>query len=306
VSIPISSTEEILKALKEHPDWRRQVLQELLSGSGDVVRRLLREEPALKDELRREILTEELLRLPARFEAAQNTILELIHESEEARRRDSHAIWEAIGRLTERMDRLTERFEAAEEARVRDSQAVWEAIGRLTERFEAAEGARVRDSQAIWEAIRGLTQGVSQLSERVGKVEGDSLELMVGMNPDKFLWEIAEEIRRMKHEDLKKILQAASQVISPQDMQSVMQLDCCFGGKRGGKSVFLAVEVSSTLFEEDVEKAANRSVILATALRQSPRLSRIPVIPVVVGRSIKREAEEAARRKNVSVILKQG
>jgi phage shock protein A len=298
MSTPISSTEELLQALKEHPEWRAKVLEALLSGSGQFLRKLLQEDPSLREELRKEILTEDLLRLPAKFEAAEG-----------ARHRDSQAVWEAIRRLTERMEGLVA-------AQTRTEQH----LGQLTARVDQVEQQLARLTarvDQVEQQLARLTEIVSQLAEnqqqinrrlernehRVDELLGRTLEMAIRMAPSKFLGDLVDKLEEVSVWDIKAILQAAGSVLSPEEGKQVRQLDFCFRGKRGGRWRFLAVEASNTVFPEDVNRAAQRAAIFAKAIAQNPRLSRIPVLPVVIGSSIVPEAQEIAQQKNVSVIL---
>jgi chromosome segregation ATPase len=68
VSLPISSTEDILKALREHPEWRSKVLEELLSSPQEI------------ELAGQKILTQDLLKLPDRLEELRVELLAEIKE----------------------------------------------------------------------------------------------------------------------------------------------------------------------------------------------------------------------------------
>jgi len=113
---------------------RRTVREEFL--------RLLHESPTFRDEVRRILLTEELLDLPARTERLRAEM----HE-------ELTRIWQAIGAQTERMERvevqiasLTERMERVEAQ-----------IASLTERMERVEAQ-----------IASLTERIDTLTRQIG------------------------------------------------------------------------------------------------------------------------------------------
>jgi hypothetical protein len=121
--MPIHSPGDILAALREHPEWKKELLNAFLS------------DPVETEEIRNRLLSREWIELPGKFALAEesrksdvHTLLDLFQKGEEARRKDSKAIWEAIGRLTERVDRLT----------IRMDQLI-EQVSKLAERTEIHE-----------------------------------------------------------------------------------------------------------------------------------------------------------------------
>ncbi|WP_142660779.1 hypothetical protein [Methylacidimicrobium tartarophylax] len=301
MSVPIHSSGDILAALREHPEWKKELLNAFLS------------DPVETEEIRNRLLSRELIELPGKFARAEesrksdvHTLLDLFQKGEEARQKDSKAVWEAIGRLTERVDRLTirmdqltERFEAAEEARRKDSKAVWEAIGKLTERVDRLT---IRMDQLI-EQVSKLAERTEIHEVSIADLKGKFLEFSVRQDPEDFVYAIAEDISRVKRGQLEDILAAASSVITPQEAKAVRALDFCLSGKRQGKGVFLAVEASCAIGKDDVERASARSAILAKAVAVNPRLARIPVLPVVIGDGITQDAREAARDHKVWTVI---
>ncbi|VVM07811.1 hypothetical protein MAMT_01940 [Methylacidimicrobium tartarophylax] len=299
--MPIHSSGDILAALREHPEWKKELLNAFLS------------DPVETEEIRNRLLSRELIELPGKFARAEesrksdvHTLLDLFQKGEEARQKDSKAVWEAIGRLTERVDRLTirmdqltERFEAAEEARRKDSKAVWEAIGKLTERVDRLT---IRMDQLI-EQVSKLAERTEIHEVSIADLKGKFLEFSVRQDPEDFVYAIAEDISRVKRGQLEDILAAASSVITPQEAKAVRALDFCLSGKRQGKGVFLAVEASCAIGKDDVERASARSAILAKAVAVNPRLARIPVLPVVIGDGITQDAREAARDHKVWTVI---
>lgn len=78
MSAPIRSTDDILAALREHPEWRRAVWRAFLADEQEAA------------EIRKELLTDALLKLPSRFEKA-----------EEERKEEQKKVWETIRDLAD-------------------------------------------------------------------------------------------------------------------------------------------------------------------------------------------------------------
>ncbi|MGD9896378.1 MAG: hypothetical protein AB7T14_04770 [Candidatus Methylacidiphilaceae bacterium] len=127
MSISIQTSDELLAALRRHPEWREAI--------------------------QREILTEELLALPARFERA-----------EIERKEDSRKVWEAIGELTDRVSRLGEAQERTE--------ASFRAFLEATERRAAEIDGRLDSLESTLRSFMEATE------RRAAEVDGrlDSLE----------------------------------------------------------------------------------------------------------------------------------
>jgi chromosome segregation ATPase len=334
MNVPVSSIEDIVKALKEHPQWRSRLLQELVSGSGELLRKLLREEPGLKEEFRKEILTEELLRLPAGFEA-----------SEEARRRDSQAVWEAIGRLTAaqerteqhlaqltarvdqltvRLDQLTERVdqltvrvdqltvrldqltERVDQLTVRVDQLTVR-LDQLTERVDQLTARMEQLTERVDQLtvrMEQLTGTVDWLAKRVGRIEqelgqhrGRHLEDAVCDRPWNYLGSVAKKTKALPLEDVKEMLRG----VSEEDLRQLDRMDGCIEGKREGRSVLLAIEVSAKLESYDLERARLWAKILSSGLRGSGRYEA--VLPVVVGYEAEEPLLREAERSGVWAVI---
>ncbi|CAB4242750.1 protein of unknown function [Methylacidimicrobium sp. AP8] len=70
-----------------------------------------------------------------------------------------------------------------------------------------------------------------------------------------------------------------------------------------GKGVFLALEASCATRKDDVERARARWAIQAKSVAVNPRLARVPVLPVVIGKTITQDAREAARGRKIWSVI---
>jgi len=86
-------------------------------------------------------------------------------------------------------------------------------------------------------------------------------------------------------------------LITEEQKLSMLQLDLLISGelKPTKKKVFLAVEVSYSLHEEDIERSVERANILAHLLKKE-------IIPVLVSVEVKREIEEKIEDKRALLI----
>ena len=87
-------------------------------------------------------------------------------------------------------------------------------------------------------------------------------------------------------------------VITEEQYLQIQQLDLILTGRRkiDGAEVYIAVEVSVTIGDSDITRAARRAEILATVVGQ-------PTIPAVIGVNIDDDRATLASANNVSVFL---
>ena len=205
----------------------------------DVVR-LLEQHPEWRAELRRLVLTEELLALP-------DQIAELTRQ---------------VTRLTEAQARIEER-----QARIEERQARTEEWQAHTEEWQTRTEAR----------LDSLTGVVKRLNEDVGTLKGKGLETHYRLHGSPFFGSLLRRPHVLSSEELSDILDPSMDQgsLSSDEALEVRRADLVVRGTRREDRtlVYLVVEVSWTIDLEDVERAARRSVHLAKT-----GLSVLPVV----------------------------
>jgi len=276
--------------------------------------RLLQERPEWRAQLRRLLLTEELLALPG-----------LVRELVEAQRRTE----ERVGRVEERVSRIEEYIAALAEAQRRTE----ERVSQLEERVSRIEGyiaalaeaqhrteervSRVEEHVAALaeaqrqtqEQVQKLTSTVSLLAEQVrslveaqkhtddtvGGLKGRMLELTYQSKAAAYFGPL---LRRPRVVDLGALLETLEAHLSPEEFRDVLQLDLLASGKprlpSEAPEVLLAVKISSVIDERDIERALRRSALL--------RRVGFQVIPVVAGERATLGAEDEARAHRVVML----
>jgi uncharacterized protein YoxC len=266
--------------------------------------RLLDEHPEWQAELRRRILTDELLELPA-----------LVRRIAEGQARTD----EQLGILTARVDSLTAHVEILT-ARV-DSLA--ERLDTLTARVDSltiqVQKLTVR-VDALAERLDTLTARVDSLTVQVEKLTlalmqtdatvkaqgarldaaiGDLAEARYERRAGAYFSHLARRIRVVDSSSLADLLEDAVDEgrIARGERQDAMRTDLVLTGRRrgDGADIYFAVEVSVGIGVDDVRRAADRAAVLA-------KLGR-PAIPVVAGERIDPEPAELARAQGVEQVL---
>lgn len=205
----------------------------------DVVR-LLEQHPEWRAELRRLVLTEELLALP-----------------------------DQIAELTRQVTRLTEA-----QARIEERQARTEEWQARTEEWQAQIEGRQARTEARLDSLTGV---VKRLSDDVGTLKGKGLETHYRLHGSPFFGSLLRRPHVLSSEELSDILDPSMDQgsLSSDEALEIRRADLVVRGTRRKDRtlVYLVVEVSWTIDLEDVERAARRSVHLAKT-----GLSVLPVV----------------------------
>ena len=230
---------------------------------------LLRREPSFREEVRRHILTEELLALPVRFTALESRMDRLETRMDQMELR--------MGHLESRMDRVEEAL-----ARLAEAQARTEA------RVEELAQAQARTEAEV----SRLSQQVAALAGAVGDLQGWRLEERVRQRPFSYLRRLLSEPKVLSEEEAVRLASA----LEPAVLDQLLDADIIARGQQDGRTVYLVAEVSTTVRVYDVDRAHRAAQALQRAVRE-------PVLAVTVGNLARPSALERAARLGVYHIL---
>jgi predicted nuclease with TOPRIM domain len=299
VPFTIDDVRDLLRLLDQHPEWR--------------------------SELRRHVLTDELLELPALMRQLGERVDRLAQTQERTAEQLSaltarvDALAEAQARTTEQLSALTARMDALAEAQARTAEqlsaltarvdALAEAQARTEARLEGFAEAQARTearlgelaaAQARTEArLETLADRVQGLADRVGGLKGEALELRYARRAGAYFSPLARRLQVLDHARLADRLDDAVDTgqLTAGERTAVLQADVVLSGVRreDRAEIYLIVEVSAGIGPHDVERAAQRAGLLA-------KLGQ-PVLPVVAGEWIAPEAVVPARLAGVWQVL---
>jgi len=212
---PVLTFADILRALKNHPDWL--------------------------EELRKIILTTELLELPKKFDE-----------------------------LLKRVDKIEKDVEILKQ-----------------------------DVAVLKQDVAVLKKDMAYLKGEFGRFKGKDFERTVRERYYAYFGKLLRKSKLVQFEEVIPILDDAEDkgLITEEQRYSVLNLDLLVKGqvKSIHKTVILAVEVSYSLYEDDIQRATERAQILAHVLHEE-------VIPTVVTVEVKEEVEKLAEEKGVFLI----
>ena len=283
----INSQDDFLRALEENPQWR--------------------------DAIRRHILTEELLQLPARFHVLIQRVdtldqkvdvltqrvdtldqkVDVLTQGMSQVKTDLNTLTGRVDNLTGRVDNLTGRVDT-----------LTGRVDNLTGRVDNLTG---RVDNAVNTLTGRIDNAVNTLTGRIDNALGYNYQLKVERN----LRSIAGQhlhlrniaILRSSRPDWSNefdnlIQEAVDQgLITEEQSYEVWDTDLIFVGTPRGDttSIYVAAEVSITAGDDDITRAANRAGLIAQATRR-------PVTPVVICANVDDPRHALATRHNATVI----
>jgi polyhydroxyalkanoate synthesis regulator phasin len=234
--------------------------------------RLLEERPEWRAELRRVVLTDDLLRLPEQLALAQ--------QQTEAR---FQALAARVDALTAQVSALTGRVDALA-ARV---DALTGQVGALAGRLDAL----TEQVSALTGRVDALTGQMSTLAGHVGTLRGESLERRYQARVFAYFGRVLRRAHALTSDEIAVLVEGAveSGVLSDEEAQQVALADVVVRGRRmtDGSTVYLVVEVSVGVGIGDVQRAVERAALLAR--------TGVTALPAVAGEWILPDAADMAR-----------
>ena len=232
---------------------------------------ILRSEPKWREELRRLILTDDLLELPKQLQVFQEKAEKRFDKLES----DVAELKEEVAELKEDLANFKEHAER---------------------RFDKLEG----DVAELKENVGRVEKRLDKLEGDVARLKGKDFERTVRERAHAYLGKI---IRRCKVVDLpilaEKLEEAVDAgIITEEEKNSALNLDVLAEGflkDDRERKVLVAVEVSLKGDRRDVERAKERSKILE-------KVFGLPVIPTVIGEGFTKGAKEKASELKVILI----
>src|SRR6266516_1347897 len=269
----------------------------------DLVR-ILEEKPEWRAEMRRLILTDELLALPERVERG---FLELT----EAAKRHDEQIAEMRAEMDRRFGETDRRFrELIAEMERRFGELIAEMDRRFAEMDRRFAETDRRFAELIAETER-LRQEVDQKfavvivtlkvhGDQIGDLKGLSLERQYADHaPSYFRPIIMRRLHKLSSEELAMIVDDAIDAgqITAREGDDLVAADIVVRGRRtvDQGDVYLVIEVSWGVGKDDVERAARRAAILAKL--------GTPALAAVAGEFVTADAAELARTEGVWQVM---
>ena len=239
----------------------------------DLVR-VLKEEPEWAEALRNQLLSQELLELPARFQA-------FVRVTEENNRL-----------MRERLDRV--------ESDIRDLKAgqaeTNQRLGQLTGEVDQLTGQ-----------VNQLTGEVNQMRGQIGNLVGADLERKVHANVSHFARRLKlRKIRILQSQFIDdnkelhdRLAHAEDQgIISLEQGDQIQVDDIIFRGqhRESAQSMHVVAEVSRSIADHDIVRAADRAQIWSL-------VTECETLAVVIGARIEPKQQALAQERSVTILI---
>ena len=261
---PVLTFADIIRALKEHPEWL--------------------------EELRKIILTTELIELPRKFEELLGNVKKLDKKVDRIEQ-DMAVLKQDVTVLKQDVSVLKQDVAILKQ----DVDVLKQDVAILKQDVAVLK----QDVAILKQDVAMLKQDVAYLKGEFGRFKGREFERTIREKYYAYFGRLLRKSKLINFEEILPLLESAEDknLISEEQKLSVLQLDLLVSGelKPTKKKVFLAVEVSYSLHEEDIERSVERANILAHLLKKE-------VIPVLVSVEVKREVEKKIEDKGALLI----
>jgi hypothetical protein len=253
----------------------------------DLVR-LLEARPEWRPELRRLVLSDELLALPEQLTQFRSETEQRFRELLEAQRRTDIR----LGELAEAQGRTETRL-----AELADAQGRTET--RLGDLAEAQQRTEARLA-ALADIVGSIALDVARLAVDPADMKGDILEMRYRRRAHSYFGRLIRRTHVLTAQELADLVDDAAERgrLTEAERDDVLLCDIVVRGRLIGDTrseVYLLVEVSWGVGPDDVRRAVRRAGILEKL--------GTPVRPVVAGKTLTAEAAEAAREHRVWQVL---
>jgi len=305
-----NTIDDLLKAIREHPEWR--------------------------DELRRLVLTDELLQLPERFEQLSALVQQLVtlthqlveqggrHEEEirqlrkefyehrqefQAHREEFLQLRAEVEQLRKEFYEHRQEFQAHREEFLQlraEVEQLRKEFYEHRQEFLAHREEFLQLRKEFYEHREEFHQFRQETNSRLYRLERDMAELK-GSDRERYYRERASAIfgrylRRVRLVDFSELYEEldSREPLTQEELFEISLLDAVVEGRRksDGTPVLLAIEASWSIYPDDVQRAFARAQIIAKR--------GYTVYPVVAGKYAEEGLLESAQQVGVLVVLDGG
>ncbi len=238
---------------------------------------IIRTMPEWKEALRRELLGEEILSLPALI-------------------RDLLKVIEEMNKRLYRVEQDVEVLKADVGVLKADVEVLKADVGVL----KADVGVLKADVEVLKADVEVLKADVGVLKTDVATLKGDSLERKYRERPFVYFRRILRKPKLLSDSELDDLLSQAQAdgVLNDAEVEEISRLDAVVRGRRisDDRAAYLAVEVSVTIDARDVARAVQRAKLLE-------KIPGVVALPVVAGEKLTPEGISALKQSAAWVVL---
>lgn len=265
---------------------------EKIKNAKDLIE-VLKQNPELLEELRRIILTEELLNVPKKLDELSKKFESFVNEEfkplAEKVDRMEVKITEMDGKITEMDGKITEM-----DGKITEMDGkITEMDGRLTRVEKRLDNVENR--------LDRVERDVEQLKADVAKLKGSDFERSIKEKAPAYFGRIIRGCKVISHESLALVLEDAVDkgIITEEEKDNALLVDIVVTGRlkhNTNKEVVIAVEVSTTVDKNDVQRSYIRSQTISKGYGKES-------IGICIGEKITKGAEKKAKELNIITLI---
>lgn len=248
-----------------------------INSLGDIYR-ALREHPEWALEIRKVLLSNDLLELPKIFDDFLRNDFQPLKEKVDKIEKDVEVLKQDVNTLKQDVTILKE-----------DITVLKQDVAVLKQ-----------DVAVLKQDVAILKQEVKQLKDDVGMLKGDVLELKVITNIGAFLGKIIRKAKMIDSSDLADTLYDAAEsgIITESEADDAHRIDAVVEGylrKGNGKKILVALEISHVGDIGDLERAVRRAQIISKAYKDE-------CIPMILAKSYTEGAMQKSKEMDIILI----
>ncbi|MEZ0329716.1 MAG: hypothetical protein ABWK15_09230 [Dissulfuribacterales bacterium] len=231
---------------------------------------ILRTHPAWLEEIRRLVLSDELMQLPKKFD--------------DFVKNEFHPLRQKVDHLDQKVDHIEQRVERVEER-----------LDRVDQRLDHVDQRLGHVEQRLGH----VEYDVDSLKKDVAELKGDNFERKVREKAPSYFGRLIKRCRVWNNESLADALDDAMDkgIVSESEREDALKADVVATGilRSENKEVVLVAEVSMKVDKVDVERADRRGQIISRVLNR-------PYLAVSIGRDSTEGAVATAKELDVMLI----
>ena len=246
---------------------------------------VLKAEPMWLEELRKLILTSDLLKLPERFE-------EFVQKDFKGLKERVDGIEQEMRGLNDRVDRMEQEMIGLKD----EVKELKERVEKIDERLTKVES----DLEVVKEDVSTLKEDVRTLKNDVAELKGSDFERKVRENAPAYLGKLIRKCKVLDKaiiaDQLDEALDAGR--ITEEEREEALSVDLVAEGYlrvEPQKKVLVVAEVSVKADKVDVERAHKRSKLVEKAFGRS-------TIPAVIGKKYTAGAKNKAKELQIYLV----
>ena len=271
--------------------------------------RLLREDPEFRAQVRQELQIQELMELPEKFAALSSQTQQEFSEIKSRLTRLEAIIAAQQTAITELQDAVTKLQDAVTklQAAITELQA---AVAKLQETVAKQQTAitELQDAVAkLQETVDRHEVLLTRMDGRLGRLEGAEYERRVSRT---FIGVLSRALGGLRHgrlmhssaygtiPEFSELMETATDgdKIAHSQWYEILLTDAVVRGVKDGETIYAVAEISLTVHQDDIDRAAERAAIIQQATGAT-------TYPIVIGDSIPPQQQAQASNKGVTALI---